>query len=226
MDKQKIYETLFDSPLFKGLTIHEIEDILYRENYRLLHFHKKNKIYKLVGTEHYNADIILQGEVVAYMIGPTGKSFMMNRLGKGAIIAPAFIFNEEHQLPVTVKVNEPTIILRFNPNVLRQMIDTNIIIRHNFINILTNIVVRLTQKIRQLGMLSTKEKVVDYLKMRMSETGSAELDITGTRQDIADQIGVQRYSLVRCLGQLEGQGYIKVERKRITVLDKKGLQKM
>ena len=84
----------------------------------------------------------------------------------------------------------------------------------------------LTQKIRQLEMKTTKEKVVEYLRMQAKESDDNNINIIGTRQDIADLIGVQRYSLVRCLDQLQKQGIIKVERKKITVLDMRSLREI
>ena len=150
---------------------------------------------------------------------------MIHRFAPGILIAPAFIFNS-HSIPVTVKANGPSILIRINPEDLMHLIDINSTIRHNFISILSNMVVNLTQKIRQLEMKTTKEKVVEYLRMQAKESDDNNINIIGTRQDIADLIGVQRYSLVRCLDQLQKQGIIKVERKKITVLDMRSLREI
>ena len=224
MEKKNIYDILSKSPLFKGLTHLEIEEIFFHVKYRLFQL-KKNEIYILEGSDHYFADIVLQGEITSFMVGASGKSFMIHRFAPGILIAPAFIF-KSHSIPVTVKANGPSILIRINPEDLMHLIDINSTIRHNFISILSNMVVNLTQKIRQLEMKTTKEKVVEYLRMQAKESDDNNINIIGTRQDIADLIGVQRYSLVRCLDQLQKQGIIKVERKKITVLDMRSLREI
>ena len=225
IEKKEIYDTLSKSALFKGLTINDIEEILNYVRYRILRF-KKNELYILEGSEHYFADIIIKGEVTSYMTGVSGKTIMMNRFKPTTFIAPAYIFSNQHNMPVTVKANESSVLLRINPEDFIHLIDTNKVVRDNYLTILSNLVVKLTQKIRQLGMKSTKEKVVEFLKMKIKESGTNEIDIIGTRQDIADLISVQRYSLVRCLDLLQKQGIIRVERKKITVLNMNSLKEM
>ena len=222
MERKKILEILTGSRLFHGLREEEIERLLQNANYKILEY-KKNKIYTLEGASCLHADLVLKGRIVSYMIGSSGKSVLMGKISEGGMIAPAFIFAENHAMPVTVKADMPTTIIRFNPTDLMHMIDREETVRHNFIIIISNIVTHLTDKIHMLNMLTAKGKLAAFLIEKYKQQQSNVIKLDCSRQELADQFGIQKYSLSRAFTQLAEAKIIEINGRMITITDPKVL---
>ena len=97
--------------------------------------------------------------------------------------------------------------------------DSNEQISMNFIQLLSNINVYLSGKLRTLSLLTVKEKVARFLIETAEEQQSRIIKLHHTRQEIADMFGIQKFSLMRCLSEFEANGAIKNEGKQITILN-------
>lgn len=225
MEKQKTLRVLSESVLFHGLKTDEIEGLLLNVKYKILRY-KRNEIYTLEGMNCCHVDLVLSGCVTAYMVGDSGKSLLMGKIGAGAVIAPAFVYAKSHKMPVTVKADANTEVLRMSPGELLRFIDGNATVRHNFIVCISEVVVYLTQKIHMLNLMTARQKVVSYLKELCRQQGGNIVDLGCSRQELADSFGIQKYSLARILSELAGQGIITVEGRRITIRDMQALRRL
>ena len=93
-------KALLRCPLFEGLTADEIALSMASVSHRLVHF-DKNDVYTLAGTPCRYADIIVEGEMTARMVGPSGKFVQMAARGVGMLLAPAFIFAKDNRMHVS-----------------------------------------------------------------------------------------------------------------------------
>ena len=103
--------------------------------------------------------------------------------------------------------------------------DTDETIRMNFIRILSNIDVFLTRKMKILSLFTVREKVAYLLLERAGEQGSDEIHLERSRQEIADSFGIQKFSLLRVLSDLEKEGVIEIKGKNIKILDRHKLSR-
>lgn len=225
MEKQKTWRVLSESVLFHGLRADEIEALLLNVKYKILRY-KRNEIYTLEGMDCCHVDMVLSGCVTAYMVGDSGKSLLMGKIGVGEVIAPAFVYAKSHKMPVTVKADADTEVLRMSPEELLHFIDCNAIVRHNFIISISEVVVHLTQKIHMLNLMTARQKVVSYLKELCRQQGGSIVDLGCSRQELADSFGIQKYSLARILSQLSEQGIVTVEGRRITIRNMQALRRL
>ena len=95
----------------------------------------------------------------------------------------------------------------------------------NFIRILSNIDVFLTRKMKILSLFTVREKVAYLLLERAGEQGSDEIHLERSRQEIADSFGIQKFSLLRVLSDLEKEGVIEIKGKNIKILDRHKLSR-
>ena len=216
--EKELLNTLLTCPLFADFKLEEMEDILSCTSYRIVDFPAKD-VYILARMPYKYADIILEGEMIARMIGLSGKLVQIDRLRKGTLVAPAFIFAKENAMPVTVETSQPTRIFRMMPPELKRLLDTNEKIRMNFIQQLSTIDVFLSQKLRILSLFTVREKVAYYLIKAAEHQQSRTITLDKTRQEIADMFGIQKFSLLRCLSEFETNGAIRIERRQITILN-------
>lgn len=212
-------------PLFSGLDDVDIEQSLSGVGYRIVGY-EKHDVYALAGMPCRYADIVVTGTLVCRMASLSGKQVEVSRLRAGDIVAPAFIFANDKSMPVSVETDEATTVLRLQPAMLQEMLDTDGRIRMNFIRVLSNIDVFLTQKMKVLSLFTVREKVAYFLLERMGEQGSDVVRLHRSRQEIADSFGIQKFSLLRVLSDFEKKGAIKINGREITILDKNGLRAM
>ena len=78
----------------------------------------------------------------------------------------------------------------------------------------------LASKMRFLSLFSVREKVVYSLLSLSRAQGSSRVTLDKSRQAIADSFGIQKFSLLRCLAELEESGAIRVDGRTITITDR------
>lgn len=202
--------------LFQDLTEPEIIDLMHSVRYRVVHY-RKGDVLAFEGSDCLFADIIISGEMVASMMGPSGRIIRVAAHQAGKLLAPAFLFASDNQYPVTVEATTETTVLRLMPTDLGKMLNSDQRLMMNYIRMLSNIVCQLTKKVRMLSM-NVREKVSLYLKeqSRLQQTKNILLPLS--RQELADHFGIQKYSLLRCLNELKQEGAILVEGRHIQIL--------
>jgi CRP-like cAMP-binding protein len=203
-------------PLFQDLAEAEIIDLMHSVRYRVVHYHKGD-VLAFEGSDCLYADIIIRGEMVASLMGPSGRIIRVAAHQAGKLLAPAFLFASDNQYPVTVEATTETTVLRLMPADLEKMLNSDQRLMMNYIRMLSNIVCQLTKKVRMLSM-NVREKVSLYLKeqSRLQQTRNILLPLS--RQELADHFGIQKYSLLRCLNELKQEGVIRVEGRHIEIL--------
>ncbi len=195
MDRE-ITNSLTQCPLFNGLQATDIKGILDMANYKVVNYVAKD-VYVLAGMPCKYADIIIKGEMVARMVGLSGKLVQIDHLRQGTLVAPAFIFSKKNAMPVSVETTQPTQILRMMPSELKRLIDTDPQIRMNFILLLSNIDVFLTNKLRILSLFTVREKVAYFL------IKAAERHIIYSIKHVGLSLAVMPYETVHLGRQVE-----------------------
>ncbi len=205
-------------PLFHGLQDSEIIDLMHKVRYRVIHMHRGD-IHAYAGYVCQYADIILKGEMVAHLEGSSGRALRMAAHQPGTLLAPAFLFADNNQYPVTVEATDNTDILRLMPEDLEELLHKDQRLMVNYIRLLSNTVARLTKKISMLS-LNVRDKLILYLKEQSRRQQSNEIILPLSRQELSEHFGIQKYSLLRCLNELKQDGLIQVDGRRIRILAK------
>ena len=203
-------------PLFKGLTNEEIMNAMHSVRYRVLTY-KRGTLFAMAGDECLHADIVISGEMTASMMSPSGKIITLNLHHSGNMLAPAFLFAADNHYPVTVEAVVDTRVLRLMRTDVEALILIDSRIALNAIQILSNIVSFLTKKVSMLSM-SVREKVEIYFKEEQKKQQSRHLRIPLSRQALAEHFGIQKYSLQRCLREMQEAGEILIEGRVVHLL--------
>ncbi|MBQ3631920.1 MAG: Crp/Fnr family transcriptional regulator [Prevotella sp.] len=203
-------------PLFRDLEASEIIALMHTVRYRIIRCHK-GQIWVSAGSFCQFADIIISGEMVAYVTGPSGNVVRMAAHQTGTLLAPAFLFAADNHYPVTVEAMTATNVLRLSLADLEKMMHIDQRLMQNYIQLLSNIISQLTKKVRMLSM-SVREKVCLFLMEQSRKQQSKDVLLSMSRQELADHFGIQKYSLLRCLNELKQEGAIRVEGRHIQLL--------
>lgn len=217
--EQKVIDALTLCPLFAGMSPMEIELSLSGADYRLVEY-VDHDIFALAGMPCKYADIVVSGELICRMSAMSGKQVEMSRLRKGNLVAPAFLFGKDRNMPVGVETGSKVTVLRMRREVFAQLLHSNWQLAENFIRVLSNINVFLTNRMRVVSLFTVREKVAWLLMERAGEQGSDTIRLYRSRQEIADSFGIQKFSLLRVLSDFQKEGAIKINGREITILDR------
>ena len=217
-------KALRSCPLFAGMSEIEIELTLGNVSHQLVSL-PSHEVYALAGMPCKYVDIVVNGILICRMAALSGKQVEVSRLHSGNMVAPAFIFSKDRSLPVSVETDGKVQLFRMRPEELKRLIDMDETIRMNYIRILSNIDVFLTQKMKVLSLFTVREKVAYLLMERVGEQGSNEVHLERSRQEIAYSFGIQKFSLLRVLSDFEKEGAIEIHGRTIKILDRRKMLK-
>lgn len=217
--EQKVLDALVKCPLFAGMSPTEIEISLSGAAYRLVNY-DSNDIFALAGMPCQYADIVVSGELICRMSSLSGKQVEVSRLRRGNFVAPAFLFGKDRNMPVGVETNTRVTVFRMKREEFAGLLRGNWQLANNFISVLSNTNVFLTRRMRILSLFTVREKVAWLLMERAGEQGSNKIRLYRSRQEIADSFGIQKFSLLRVLSDLQKEGAIEINGREITILDR------
>ena len=106
-------EGLRKCPLFEGFSDNEIIDLMHAIRYRVTRLFKGDFLF-VAGEDCIHANILIDGEVVAYLEGASDRYIRMSTFHAGNMFAPAFLFAQERRYPVTVQAMTNTKVLRIH----------------------------------------------------------------------------------------------------------------
>ncbi len=207
---------LIKCPLFQGIHRDVIVDLMHSVRYRVMRY-GKGEIFAIEGDACLHIDIVVQGEMVAKVVSPSGRVMRMNLHHSGNMLAPAFLYATHNVYPVTVEATRESFILRLMPEDLEALFSVEPRLYMNFIKVLSNIVSFLTKRVSMLSM-SVRERLCFFLFEEMQRQGTTDVVLTQSRQEIADSFGVQKFSLQRCMNELKQEGIIDYTGKNVRII--------
>lgn len=215
MDTETL-EGIRKCPLFEGLTDNEIMDLMHAVRYRVTRLYKGDFLF-VAGENCLHANILLDGEVIAYLESASDRYIRMSTFHAGNMFAPAFLFAQDRRYPVTVQATKNTKVLRISSADFERLLELDPRLSKNFTVILSNLIAGLTKKVGML-LLSIRDKIIFFLKEEQRRQQSNTIQLSMSRQELADHFGIQKYSLQRALNELQESGAIRIEGKTIEIL--------
>ena len=220
--ERNVLKALQLCPLFEGFFAKDIEQIMDSISYRLIRFDKK-EVYLTAGTPCQFADIVVSGEIIARMVGPSGKYMQITSKSIGSLVDSAFIFGKNKIVPVNMVASKPTTILRMTPESMQMLINIDERFRFNFIQLLSAFCDNLARKVCMLTLHTVREKVAIFLLEQSRLHKSDDFMLQKSRQEIAESFAIQKFSLQRCLKEFAADGIIQLNGKQIIILDREKL---
>ena len=223
--KKTIFSQLESSALFSGLDANDIERHLNTLRYSVKKVPAKT-VFISENDSLCEIIVVVEGLVSAGMSTAKGKHLMVDYLKPGTMLAPAFVYSDECEVPVEVKTIEKSVLFCMSKDDFSLLIGFCEPVRNNFIHILSHINFFLMSKIRMVYMSSIKEKIATFLLRKAAIMHCDSVPLSLSRRQLADVFGIQKSSLIRTLNELEHDNLIFVREKEIVILDVHGLQEI
>jgi CRP-like cAMP-binding protein len=222
MSEEQIIELLGECTLFNGMNNLEISRVLSGHLGRIKSY-SRNVLIAQAGDEVRFLHILLQGTVKGEMVDYTGKVIKIEDITPTRPLAPAFLFGKQNRYPVNITSGEDAVLLSIPRDRFLVILQESEKVLVNFINNVSNRGQFLSNKIKFLSFTTIKGKLAQYLLDLSAQTASLSFTLPHSQSQLSELFGVARPSIGRAIGELNQDGIIGTEGKRVEILDQAGL---
>ena len=187
--------------------------------------YKKDEIIALEESKCTNLGMILEGKIEVQKIFPSGKVIALNNFSEGNIFGEALIFSEKNVYPSTIVSTDDTKIMFVQKNDIIKLCSRNDKFLNNFMTVLSDRILMLSGKIRNLSYETIRKKIANILLEEYKKQKTVFLTLPYSRKKMAEILNVQRPSLSRELINMKEEGIIDFDRNVIKILDVNLLEK-
>ncbi len=213
------YEALANSALLKNLSAEECRNIV-----------AAGRIYEVVPGEfffHQGEDstmlyIILSGRVKLPQITPDGNQVIVDYFGPGEGLGIVMALNEL-PYPLSAEAIEPCTAVGWSRETMLALMKDNAQLAINGMNMVGRRFTQMQNRFQELATQRVEQRVARALVRLVRQFGRRTadgviIDISISREDLAQMTGTNLYNVSRILSKWESGGYIATGRKQVTLL--------
>jgi CRP/FNR family transcriptional regulator, dissimilatory nitrate respiration regulator len=215
------YPVLLNSPIFRGISENEIEDLISTVNCKFRTF-RSGSVIALNNDEIRSLMIVLSGEVRGEMVDAAGRVIKIEDIFPPMALAAAFIFGPGSRFPVNVVANTDTELIVIDKGDFLTLMQKDKRVLSNYLNVVCSRAVFLSERLRFLSFRTIKGKLAHYLlSLPCSHESTVTLD--RTQQQLSEYFGVTRPSLARALAGMEDERLVVAKNREVTILNRQAL---
>lgn len=201
--------------LFDGIKENELFDFIKRSRIQEFTFSAGEVIISR-NDDCETLNLLLEGRVRALLFSDDGRQVVVEDMDAPRILAPAPIFASTKKYPVDMEALSDTKIIKINRDDFLALLHSSQDVMINFIQFLSDKTLFLASKVETFSLSSLRQRLAFFL---LNEYNNQ------SRQEMADILGVARPSVTRILADFIQQNIIKLNGRKIIILDKNSLKK-
>ena len=201
---------LKDVKLFSNtdIDISKIEIKEYPSNYTI----------EIEGDKSLYLGIILEGRVFVRAYSLSGKDFIISTLDPGMVFGDVLLFGtKSNTYPGNLITNGKTLIAILPNDEVRHLIQTSPNFSTNYLSLLSDKVYSINHKSKLLSQDSVRNKILFYLHQEMKQQQNNKIHLNMSKEELANNLFMQRPSLSRELIKMREEGLIEFDRWTITL---------
>ncbi|MEP7001248.1 MAG: Crp/Fnr family transcriptional regulator [bacterium] len=208
-------------PLFRGLDRDELAKFaeLVRER-----SYPKGSVILFQDDPGDSLYILRTGRVKVVLIGEDGREVILGVLGAGAHFGELALIDDQPRSAHVIAMEDSQLLILRRED-FRRRVDANPSVAWGLLQELSRRLRRADEKIGGLVLLDVPGRIARLLLDLSEESGGPAIEKVLTHQTIAQMIGASRETVSRSMKDFQEAGLIRVERRRIAVADKDGLEK-
>ena len=210
--------------MFYDMKPEEILNLFKDIDYTIKTFSAK-EIIALEGDECKYIGVILDGTLdIKRML--SNKVVKITSVGPGQLFGEVIVFSDVNKYPATVISSSKSEILFISKENFIKFCYTHADFLEMFLKDLSNKILILNKSIERLSYNSIRQKISNYILDEYQKQGSKFINISMTKQKLAETLGVPRPSLSRELINMKELNIIDYSKDTIKILDLEALFKI
>jgi CRP/FNR family transcriptional regulator len=224
-DVSPVQSILRTIPLFRELDEQEFEKI---QNIAILHTYQRKANVFMEGEERTAVYFIQSGIIKVYKTDVNGNEQIVNFLKKGDMF-PHVGFFDKSPYPATAEVVETAELCAIPIKAFEQTLLEVPSISIKVMRVLGSKILELQSKLQAFSVHDVNYRIIAALLRIANEHGKRvdneiHIELPLTHQEFANMVGSTRETVNRLFNQLKKEEIVRVDRKRITILDMNRLE--
>ncbi|HER00208.1 MAG TPA: Crp/Fnr family transcriptional regulator [candidate division Zixibacteria bacterium] len=174
------------------------------------------------GDEATGFYLLLEGKVRVYKASPEGKEQILHQINPGQIFAEVAIF-EGQRYPANCSALQDSVVAFFPQNDFIKLIEQSPQISLKIIASMAGFLREFTETVENLSLKEVPARIAGYLLKLPLKENDDTVTLDMTKAELAKKLGTQSETFSRGLRKLSDQKIIKVNGKRILILDRNRL---
>ncbi|MDX8338990.1 Crp/Fnr family transcriptional regulator [Draconibacterium sp. IB214405] len=209
---------LRELPIFKKLSEEEMLNV--ELNSVVKNFSKRSVIYR-EGSRHSGLYCVLKGIVKVYKIGGNGKQQILKFAQKGDLIGYRSLLTNELAC-TSAKAYEDTVLYHIPQHIIMELFQQNWNFTHETMKFMCKELKESNMFITDIAQKSVRERAAEMLLILKDEFGVDKyntLQITITREDLANMVGTVTESLIRVMSEFRNENLLELPGRKIVFRD-------
>jgi CRP-like cAMP-binding protein len=165
-----------------------------------------------------NLGIVLEGKILVKAYTLSGSNFTLNILDEGSYFGDILMFSDQiNCFPGSLITQGKTKVALIPNNIFKKFLFNDNDLLKNFLRVLSNTANELSCKNKMLSQDSVRDKILYFLLQKKRNQKSNIIKIGMTKEELANQLFIQRPSLSRELSRMKSEGIIDYDRHTITI---------
>lgn len=162
--------------------------------------------------------IVLEGKVNVIAYSYSGKEFIISSLDPGMVYGDVLLFGTKSNVyPGNIITKGKTTIAFLNNDDVKKHLSTSAEFARNYLTLLSDKVYNINHKYKLLTQDSIRDKILLFIHQQMRLQNSNRINLNMTKEELANNLFIQRPSLSRELIKMRQEGIIEFDRWTITL---------
>lgn len=205
---------LMQFDLFSGMSLGKMQQFMATAQVYSKRFSAGSMVF-LQGMPSNTLNLLVRGSARATMINTDGKQVIIEFMQAPKVLAPVALFATQCSFPVNIEAFSDCTIAFIGREAFTELMHKEPSVLNRFIRLLSDKSIFLTRKVNSFALQNLKGRLASYLLTH---------EHVETQQQIADFLGVARPSLARVLAELIDAGWVRMEGRKIKVVDADALR--
>lgn len=226
VSQERDLQMLLQSQIFRGLEKEKLRDFIHLGQWKAL---KKGNLLFRQGDQAKSLFILTEGKVKLTQLNPDGNQVVLRILGPKQLLA-AISAIEDSPYPATAEILEKATVFACKRGDLLDLMKNEAQIGINVMKILIARIQELQDRFRELATQKVETRLYKALLRLSKQLGRPMpegilIDLSLSRQDLAEITGSTLYTVSRILTQWEKLGWIRSQKKKILLKNIPRLEK-
>ena len=172
--------------------------------------------------------ILTSGQVKLMQSNPSGQQVNLRTIYPWQMFGALGAVRAEAIYPASAQALENSTALAISSEFLHSILETHPDLSFGLMNLMTSYIQEMQARYRELATEKVEQRVANALIRLAGQSGvksrkEAGIELSFSRQDVAEMTGTTLYTISRLLSEWERQGLIKTGREKIQILKPHGL---
>ena len=207
--------------IFQDLSEQEIEEI---DRATTMSTCRRGKIFYMPEDTSEVLFLLKKGRVQLYRISPDGKKLVMATVEPGSVFGEMTLIGQGMH-NTFAETTEDCVLCVMNREDVERLLLTKPMVALRIFEVLGSRLRETEARLQQIAFKGIPARLASLLLRLSNERGSDTIDGL-THQDLGERIGTYRETTTQTLNTFKTEGLIDIGRKRITILDRAGLERI